>query len=557
MAMDGLALCAVTKELQKLIGSKIDKVQQPEKDMLLLTVRGQGETQRLLLCSHAENGRVQLTAKTYENPDNPPAFCMLLRRRLIGGRIISIRQADNLERILYLEIAARDELQDAVALTFVIELMGKHANMLLLDGEGIIIDCIRRVSAASPDDAARILLPGFAYLPAPAQDKRPLLDASKTELAILLDTEDPARKLSEVYSGLARQSAKALLSVCQNADALNAMLNRFKAGEFFPVQSGQGVLPFSSGNGAIAFTSMSSAYDAFYETRDRQVHMQRHSSSLRRVSEQALKRARNRQNVYFEAMQNSAASEINRLSGEWILANLHRIRPGDTQITVENYYVDPPIPTTIPLDPRLSANENAQRYFKQYKKAKAAHKFAETQMASVAEEIAYLEGQLQNIAMAETVPELDEIREELIRERYIRPDKKSVKKPPRHAATEPLRFVSSEGIVILVGKNNRQNEQLTLRDAKPNNLFLHARNLPGSHVIVDYPGPPPEATLREAAMLAAYYSAARQSGSVPVDYVERRQVKKPAGARAGLVVYSSNRTIYVTPDAAIVAGLKR
>ena len=557
MAMDGLALCAVTRELQRLIGGKIDKVQQPEKDMLLFTVRGQGETLRLLLCSHAENGRVQLTAKAHENPDNPPAFCMLLRRRLIGGRIIGIRQADNLERILYLDIAARDELQDAVSLTFVIELMGKHANMLLLDGEGSIIDCIRRVSAASASDAARILLPGFGYQPAPAQEKRPLLCATKTEMAILLGTDDPARKLSEIYGGLSRQSAKALINLCQSAEALYAMLERFQAGEFAPSLSGQCVLPFLPVDKAEAFTSMSCAYDAFYETRDRQVHMQRHSSSLRRVSEQALKRARNRQNLYFESLQNSAASELSRLSGEWILANLHRIRPGDRQIIVENYYNDPPTSETIALDPRLSANENAQKYFKQYKKAKTAHAYAEEQMASVTEEIAYLEGQLQNIAMAETVAELDEIREELMHERYIRPDKKPVKKAPRHAATEPLRFISSDGITIRVGKNNRQNEQLTLRDAKPDNLFLHTKNMPGSHVIIEHPGQPPETTLREAAMLAAYYSAARQSGSVPVDYVERRHVKKPAGSRAGLVVYSTNRTIYVTPDAATVARLKR
>lgn len=557
MAMDGLALCALTKELQKLIGGKIDKVQQPEKDMLLFTVRGQGETLRLLLCSHAENGRVQLTTKAYENPDSPPAFCMLLRRRLIGGRIVAIRQADNLERILYLEIAARDELQDAVALTFVIELMGKHANMLLLDGEGVIIDCIRRVSAANASDAARILLPGFRYQPAPAQDKRPLFGAAKTELAILLEADEPARRLSEMYSGLSRQSAKALLSVCQNDESLYAMLGRFQAGDFAPSMSEQCVLPFSPGTGSKVFASMSGAYDAFYDTRDRQVHMQRHSSSLRRVSEQALKRARNRQNVHFEAMQNSAASEQSRLFGEWILANLHRIRPGDTQIIVENYYTDPPSSAVVPLDPRLSANENAQRYFKQYKKAKTAHTFAETQMASVAEEIAYLEGQLQNIAMAETVPELDEIREELVRERYIRPDRKPAKKMPRHAATEPLRFVSSDGITIRVGKNNRQNEQLTLRDAKPDNLFLHAKSMPGSHVIIDFSGEPPETTLREAAMLAAYYSTARQSGSVPVDYTARRHVKKPPGGRAGLVVYATNRTIYVTPDASMIAKLKK
>lgn len=553
MAMDGLALSAVTHELQKLTGGKIDKVQQPEKDMLLFTVRAGGENMRLLFCSHAENGRVHLTQKAYENPENAPAFCMLLRRRLVGGRIAGVRQEQALERVFYLDISARDELQDNVTLTFVMELMGKHANMLLLDGDNTIIDCLRRVSAS--DTGARILLPGFPYEPVPAQEKRSLLDASQSELSSILNENDPARTLCSVYGGLSRQTANALLIRFPSAAILYDAIAGFRACRFFPALGETGVFPFRPDGAFSDCPGMSEAYDSFYAARDRQAHMQRHSSALRRVCEQALKRARNRQSAYFDALHNDSASERSRQCGEWILANLHSIRPGDKQAAVENYFTDPPTRELVELDPRLSAKDNAQKYFKQYKKAKAARSYAAEQMSVVNAEIDYLEGQLQNIANADMLAELEEIRDELIRERYIRPDKKPARRLPR-AVSEPMRFISSDGIRIRVGKNNRQNDVLTLKDAKPDNLFLHAKNIPGSHVIIDYPGEPPQQTLQEAAMLAAFFSGARGSSSVPVDYTERRFVKKPSGARPGLVVYSTNRSLYVTPDPALVDRIK-
>ena len=559
MSMDGLALFTAVQELQRLVGGKIDKIQQPEKDLLLFFVRTQGETLRLLVCSHAENGRVHFTEKSYENPQAPPAFCMLLRRRLIGGRIIGLRQADDLERILYVDIAARDELQDAVSLCLVVELMGKHGNILLLDGDETIIDCLRRVSIGGVDAGARVLLPGFRYRPPTPPDKKPLLYATKPELAALLAADDPGRVLCDAYGGLSRQSANALAARCQTPDAMLHMLAAFRAAHNTAALTDTGVLPFLPIRAHTPCDSLSKAYDAFYESRDRNIHMQRHSSSLRRAGEQALKRARNRQGVYMDALQNREKCERDHLCGEWILANLHRIHTGNTAVMIENYYADPPTRETVPLDPRLSAAENAQRYFKQYKKAKAAHTFAQAQMAAVAAEIDYLEGVLQSIALAETVTELEEIRDELVQERYVRLDKNpSVKsKPPHRVASQPLRFVSSDGVPIHVGKNNRQNERLTLREAKPNNLFLHVRNMTGSHVIVDSAGIPPERTLLEAAMLAAFYSAARGSGGVPVDYAERRFVRKCPGGRAGMVVYSNNRTICVTPDMALIEKLKQ
>ncbi|MDO4572687.1 MAG: NFACT family protein [Clostridia bacterium] len=554
MAMDGLALYAVTQELQPLVGGKIDKIQQPEKDMLLFSIRAGGETRRLLICSHAENGRAQLTQKSYENPENAPAFCMLLRRRLVGARITAIRQEAGLERVLHIELLARDELRDSQRLRLSAELLGKHANLFLLGADGTIIDCTHRVSAG--ETSTRILLPGFPYPPVPPQDKRALFDADADALAAALRENDPGRALSAAFSGLSRQSANALATACPSPAALAARLEELRNGGFAPSLSELGVLPFLPAASHTPFLSMSEAYDAYFAARDRLVRMQRHSSALRRATEQALKRARNRQSVYFDALQNEAAGERGRLSGEWILANLHRIRPGDSQIVVDNYYTDPSARETVPLDPRLSPNENAQRYFKQYKKSKTARAYAQRQMAAVSAEIDYLEGQLQNISNADRIAELDEIRDELIRERYLKPDRQAAKKRLPAAVSEPLSFRSSDGVLIRVGKNNRQNDALTLKTARPDNLFLHAKNIPGSHVIIDFSGEPPERTLHEAAMLAAYFSAARASASVPVDYTERRHVKKPAGARPGFVIYAANRTLYVTPDAALVESLK-
>ncbi len=553
MSMDGISLYVTVQELQLLIAGKIDKVQQPEKDMLLFTVRAGGSTYRLLCCSHAENGRVQLTRKSYENPDSAPAFCMLLRRRLVGGRIVAIRQHDGLERVLCIDVATRDEMMDDVTMSFVIELMGKHANMLLLDGSGVIVDCTRRISVS--DSAARVLLPGFPYEPAPLQDKRNIFGAKADELMEVFSQPDPARALCSGYAGISRQSANAMISAAPEASAFQKLMAGLAAGGCEPSLTGQGVLPFHPLDSYTPYSSMSEAYDAYYAARDRQARMQRHSSALRRVSEQALKRARNRQSVYFDALTGEAAGNRNRQCGEWILQNLGDIRPGDTRVVVMNYETDPPSREVVELEARLSAKENAQRYFKLYKKSKAARAYALQQMDAVHTEIDYLEGQLQNIANADTIAELDEIRDELIRERYIHPDKKPAKKPARTVSL-PLSFRSSEGILIRVGKNNRQNDALTLKDARAGNYFLHAKSIPGSHVIIDYDGAPPAQTLREAAMLAAYFSGARSSASVPVDYTERRFVKKPSGARPGLVVYSTNQTIYVTPSDSLVERLR-
>lgn len=560
MAMDGLALHAVRCELLPLIGGRIERVQQPDRDALVLTVRQAGQNHRLLLSAHAENGRVQLTRQSPPNPPEPPMFCMLLRRRLTGGRLTQIRQR-GLDRVLTLVIEAYDELGDLAALQLVVELMGKHSNIILVQPDGAVADCIRHVGPQM--SSVRTLLPGSAFREAPVQDKRDPLQAGAEELGDALRAPDPVRALAARYQGLSRATLEALLTEGMDGAALCARMTAFGRGEFSPTlvenQFGEpaAVFPFTPADTGGALTrcaSMSEAYDRFYEKRDMLVRIARQGARLRRTLESALGRAQRKLAAYREALQNEAACDRLRLYGELVTANLHAIRRGQSALTAENYYADPPEPCTVPLDPLLSGSDNAQRYFRQYRKSRAARAYAEGKIAEVEAEAAYLEGQLDNLGKCDELADLDEIAEELTREGYLRPERRGASRP--RAASRPMRFLSPDGVALQVGKNNRQNDALTLR-AGGEQYWLHAKNIPGSHVIVELAGEPPADTLYAAAQLAAYYSRARQSASVPVDYTPRKFVKKPSGARAGMVIYTTNRTLYVTPDEAYIRSLKR
>ncbi len=559
--MDGIALGAVIYELQPLIGGKIDKVQQPEKDLLLFVVRANNANLRLLVSIHPENGRIQLTGRSFDNPMNAPAFCMLLRRRLVGGRICSIRQLGS-DRVCEIILLARNELFDEVALRLIIELTGKHANLLLLEPTGAIVDCLRRVSASN--DGARILLPGFPYEPIPPQGKQDPFAAPQEAFSAVCSAEDPARAMTAAFDGVSKQTANALIAASSSPSSLFTLMQSMKAGAYAPCVAfnaeGEPVaaLPFVP-SGLYARVeparSMSEALDRYYADRDQIVRIRRHGAALRHTVSSALSRAQNKYAAFWDATQQSEAHEAARISGELILANLHLAKPGMHELIVDDYFSDPPAKRAIQLDPALSAQENAKKYFKQYRKGKLGKAYAEGQIEGLAGEIAYLEGQLQNIDQCDTLYELSEIKEELIRERYLRPEKVQAAKPANKSSA-PMRFVSSDGIAVYVGKNNRQNDALTLQSARSENIWLHAKNSPGSHVIIDFEGEPPEATLREAANLAAYYSQSRASSGVPVDYTPRKFVKKPSGARPGMVIYSTNRTMYVTPDAQLVQRLR-
>lgn len=578
MSMDGLSLLAVTHELQGLVGGKIDKVQQPERDALLLTIRSGGSNHRLLLCAHPENGRVQVTAAQFPNPPEPPAFCMLLRKRLSGGRIAAIEQP-GLDRVLRLTAQVQDELGDLTRVELIVELMGRHSNIIFLSEQGVILDCARHVGAGM--SSVRLLLPGLNYTLPPQQDKRDPRECEAEDFERALSGPGRIHKLlSNAFFGLSPAYAALLCGrVVEEGDmdaarlsdedrkALSKSLSAFyqdaAAGRFSPtlvyndLHEPVAVHPFRPAipNQYLrAMPDMGTALDVYYETRDVLERIRRRSTALQKVLQNNLERCQKKLSVFETALNQQESLDQYRLLGELITANFHAIKRGERMAKLMNYYEDPPAPVLVALDERLSPQENAQRYFKKYQKGKAAKALAVEQRRQTLEEIAYLEGQQDNLQKCSTDAELSEIREELELEGYAKRQNTRMK-PQKRPPSKPHHYMSSDGIDLYVGKNNAQNDALTLKFATGENFWLHTKNIPGSHVIIRHEGEPPERTLREAATLAAFYSKARASASVPVDYCPRKYVKKPSGAKPGMVIYTANRTIYITPDEAAVKRL--
>ena len=575
MAMDGLNLHASVIEMQRLlVGGKIDKVQQPERDELLLGVHTNCGNYKLLLSASAANTRAHLTEVKRTNPADAPMFCMLLRKRILGGRIISVDQP-NMDRVLVLTIEAQNDLGDLVPYRLIAEIMGKHSDVVLVNEKGMIVDAIRHVGVGMSN--VRLLLPGVQYELPPQQEKMDPLTAEKEEFARVLSQGGRIdKRLSGSFFGLAPSMAAALAArvteetACEAlsdfaraalADSLFSFYRAFAEGVFAPTlalnefDEPVGVYPFvPKGVKSCPAESIGAAYDAFCAQHDIYERMQRHGASVRKVLQNNIERCEKKLALYADAMNATESMERNRLYGELLTANLHSAKQNGTVAAVLNYYLDPPKLIEIPLDARFSVGDNAQRYFRQYRKSRAARAYAEGKIAEVEAEAAYLEGQLDNLGKCDELADLDEIAEELTREGYLRPERRGAIRP--RAASRPMRFLSPDGVALQVGKNNRQNDALTLR-AGGEQYWLHAKNIPGSHVIVELAGEPPADTLYAAAQLAAYYSRARQSASVPVDYTPRKFVKKPSGARAGMVIYTTNRTLYVTPDEAYIRSLKR
>jgi predicted ribosome quality control (RQC) complex YloA/Tae2 family protein len=562
MSMDGLSLHAVIRELECLQDGKIDKVQQPEKDLLLLTVRTRNGNRKLLVSVHAESGRMQLTDSVFDNPPQAPAFCMLLRRRLTGGRITSVAQR-GMDRICTVQIHARNELQDDVDLSLVLELTGKHSNIILTDSDGIILEALRRVSASAT--STRILMPGFSYEYPPEQSKCNPLTAPAEAFDALFENGAPtARSMTERFSGLSRSAADALLCAFPSSALLQAQFSRFRSGMFSPTVCYDAdhvpvcVLPLAAEGTGItreAFPTMSLALDRYYRDLDAALLLRRHGSDLRRSVEHALSRCTNKHRAFVEAIENESQLETWRLYGELILNHLREIHPGQTVLSAVNYYLDPPGILEIPLDPALSPTANSARYYKQYRKGRLSRDYAESRLKDLETEMEYLESVLASIETCESLAELEEIRQELIAQKVVKPEGKREKRLFANPS-RPMSFRSSDGTEILVGKNNRQNDELTLH-ADGEYTWLHAKNMPGSHVIIATREEPSRETLYEAAILAAIFSSGKTGANIPVDYTRRKFVRKPSGAKPGKVIYSTNRTVTCDPDRNVLNRLTR
>ena len=573
MAMDGLSLAAAVAEARVLVGGRIDKIQQPDKDELVLAVRSGGENYRLLLCASPEHCRLQLTGVKRENPIEAPAFCMLLRKRLSGGRILSIDQP-NLDRSVYISIEAQNDLGDMVPYTLCAEIMGKYSNIILISEKGVIMDAIKRVGVGMSN--VRTILPGLEYIAPPSQEKADPMQASPEDFYDAISgAMRPDKALSARFFGLAPSvAAKLLDSVTQGrgweqlaeeerkkaAEDICEFYRRLSEGSFSAAMiidhqgEPEGVLPFCPyGCDYREMTSIGEALDSFYAETDIIQRMRRQGAGIRKTLQNNIERCKKKLAMQDEAISSEGDIEKLRLYGELLTANAYALQQGSSEAAVYNYYMDPPEPVVIPLDSRLSPNDNAQKYYKKYQKAKATRDMAAEQREKTLEELEYLEGQLDNLDKCTGDSELRELSDELMNEGYIKRPKGKVQRLP---ASKPMCFISSDGIEIYVGKNNRQNDMLTLKLADPRDIWMHTKEIPGSHVIIKAENPPKQ-TLYEGALLAAYYSKGRGGENIPVDYTEKRYVKKPSGAKPGMVIYTTNRTAYVTPDPAEIKAIKQ
>lgn len=577
MSMDGLSLYSAMNELNKrLAGGKIDKIQQTDKEELLLMVRSLGQTYRLLINASAADNRVQLTELKKQAPSEAPMFCMLLRKRIAGGKIARFEQ-ERLDRVLKISIETYNDLGDLSEFALYCELMGKHSNIILVNEKGVIVDAIKHVGLGM--SSVRFVMPGLEYSAPPAQDKQDPSKASTDDfsMAMCMVGMSIAKALSNAFFGLSPAVAAQLVArytdkteCTQLSEAEREELAERLAAFYADMAQGkenasavlnalgetEAVYPFAiSGSGIKLYDSIGEALDSLYINSDRREWAKRHGASARKVLQNNIERCEKKLALYADALNSEEQMEKCRLYGELLTANLHSLKSGTDTAAVDNYYADPVERIAIPLDRQLTPGENAQRYYKKYQKLKAARDMAIVQREQTLSELNYLEGQLDNLTKCTAENELSELIEELKDQGYIKRDKGGRKKM-KLAASKPMHFVSSTGADIYVGKNNRQNDELTLRFASPNDIWMHTKNIPGSHVIVKGASEQDTAAMTEAALLAAYYSRARGSENVAVDYTPRKYVKKPAGAKPGMVIYTTNKTAYVTPSEEAVAGLK-
>lgn len=578
MPLDAICLRAVLHELRpQLIGARIDKVQQPARDQIVLLLRG---NLRLLLNAGANQPRIQLTNILRDNPAQPPMFCMLLRKHLVGARVLSIEQPD-LERMVILTLQCTDEFGEISQKQLVLECMGRRSNLVLLDAQGRIVECLRRVDADL--SATRQLLPGlFYHLPTPL-DKLSLLSQEEDSLALAQrggDAEQAVDKwVLDHYTGISPLIAREFaFRVGHETDvrfgALNdtqrgALVQEFsdtanavKEDNYMPVilyRDGKPVdftyrpiAQYGAETQVETRESFSQMLDEFYDARERQELSARRGRELTHAVTVARDRmARKAENLKHDYAATQKRDEF-RLRGDLITANLYRMKSGEKVLHAENYYEDGCPIIDIPLDPLLSPQQNAAKNYKQYNKLKTAEFHLREQIEKAENERAYLESVLQELSQAETEQEFNEIRRELQETNYIR--KLSGKKELKRAFS-PRTFKTSSGLEVLVGRSNVQNDQLT-KKADKRDYWFHTQHIHGSHVILRCAGlTPSDDDLREAAMLASYFSQAKESSSVPVDYCPVKFVKKPAGARPGMVTYDNYRTLYVTPEEGLVKKL--
>jgi len=577
MALDGIFLRHIKTELESaLIDARVSQVFEPNRDELIINLRTFEGNRRLLLSTRADSPRVGITEYSVENPDKPPMFCMLLRKRLTSSKLISIRQPD-LERMLFFDFDCVNELGDKVKLTLAVEIMGKHSNIVLIDGEGIIIDALKRVDVTL--SSKRLVLPSLIYEMPPSQEKLSIENTDTEEIlkaiklcpysgldkAILntltgvspiicrelsyasTGTPDTDKNLmnNEEWQSLLKQ-LEILREEAKNPKTYAVTLKNTQGKlfdfSFMPVnQYGDTVEKFE-------YESFCKALDAFYHTRESLERMRVKSHALSKLVSNNIERLSRKISLQKIELEKCQDREILRQKADLISANMHLIQKGAPFADLINFYDENAGIIRIALDVAKTPQQNAQKYYKDYAKAKTADKMLRVQIENSAEELSYLETVADEINRAESEHDLSQIRQELIAEGYLRQNKseKNNKKPQK--IKPDFREFDTDGFKILVGRNNKQNDLLTLKTAQKNDLWLHTKDIPGSHTVIITEGREvPESTILKAAEIAAYFSKAKDSSQVPVDYTLVRRVNKPQGAKPGKVIYTDQKTVYVTP----------
>lgn len=566
MSFDGMFTYAITEELKNsLENGRISKVHQPYKNELIFVIRSNGANHKLLLSAHPSYARIHLTEESYENPSEPPMFCMLMRKHLEGGVIEEIGQI-GMERILYIDVKGRSEIGDVTYKRVIIEVMGRHSNIILIDrGRNMILDSIKHLSPAV--NRHRTVMPGQEYVLPPEQMKANPFEA--TEETVLRKLDFNAGKLDQQimqqFSGISPLFAREILfrAGLANRSSLPqsflSLVGEIKQHHLSPAMIELPdkdyfyILPLTHLEGRQKpFSTISEMLDRYYYGKAARDRVKQQGNDLERFVQNEIKKNKTKIKKLEGTLKDAEKAEKYKLQGELITANMYAIKRGDASADVINYYNGDTV--TITLNPQKTPSDNAQAYFQKYNKAKKSVAYVKEQISLAEKEIAYFENLFQQIESA-SPKDIEEIREELMEGGYLKKKQTKGNKKAKQAKIVLEAYRSSDGTDILVGKNNKQNDHLTNKTAARDDIWLHTKDIPGSHVVIRHPEPSDE-TILEAANLAAYFSKAKGSSSVPVDFTKVRHVKKPNGSKPGFVIYDNQQTVYVTPDPDLVIKLK-
>jgi predicted ribosome quality control (RQC) complex YloA/Tae2 family protein len=566
MALDGVVLRALTHELQACVGSRINKIHQPNEHEIVLQIRLQGETKRLLLSANPTYPRIHWTNENYDNPVEAPMFCMLFRKHFEGALIEAIHQQE-LDRVLYIDVRHYDELGDIKLKRIVIELMGRHSNIILLDpAANTIYDGIHHITPSI--SSFRVVMPGCVYVSPPVQQKQNLILFNADNWVQLLqgyvqaESEQPlAAYFVEQLAGVSPLLAQAIAHNA-NVESLSAMSLALRNHAYTPnihtLENGKSVFSVISlahlEGSEVTFSTTHECLATFFKDKaERDAVKQRASDLIRFLSNEKAKNEKKQVKLQ-ASLETSKNADHYRIQGELLTTYMHQIQKGEKIVHLINYYDENQHELAIELDPQLTPSENAQQYFKKYTKFKNSVVVIGEQLMQTAQEMEYISRLQQQVEMA-SLSDIAGIREELEEQGYLRRKKQPGKKTNKPNKPTPAHYVSEEGISIYVGKNNLQNEFVTHKLASNNDTWLHAKDMPGSHVIIKS-NQFNDDTLEQAAQLAAYFSSGKQSSSVPIDYTLVRHVKKPSGAKPGYVIYEQQKTIFITPDTEKIVGMK-